>query len=120
MRAHVGKAADAIGRIAGQEERLLEGAGQEREWIDLSDDLHEVVVPRVMPRTGEDALALRFEDLGVRVDTCRKRPRDADVLVDVDVAHDAVVHRRRRTATTRRRKGRQLRSPLADGLSREE
>src|SRR5438046_10697393 len=55
MRAHIRNAVDLILLISREKERLIESARQEREWVDLPRDLHEVVVSGVVPRAREDA-----------------------------------------------------------------
>ena len=65
MRAHIRNAVDLVLLISREKERLIERAWQQREWVDLPRDLHEVVVSGVVPRAREDAVALKLEDLGI-------------------------------------------------------
>src|SRR2546430_12416475 len=58
----------------------------------LPGDLHEIVVPGVVPRAREETVPLQPEDLGVRVDTSGKGSRDADVRVYLEerIGHSGV------------------------------
>src|SRR5207247_3696774 len=89
VRTHVREAADLVAQVARQDQRLIEGAGQERERVHLPRHLHEVVVGGVLPRAREHAVALRPEEVWIRVHPCRQGPGKANIRVDLEdhVAH---------------------------------
>ena len=63
--ADVREAVDLVVAVAGQDQRLVEPAGEEREREHLPRDTHEVVMSGVLPGAREDALALELEERGI-------------------------------------------------------
>ena len=61
MRAHIGERMNLITCVAREKERLVKGARQERERMDLARDFHDIVMRRVLPRSREHAVALNAE-----------------------------------------------------------
>src|SRR5438132_4687138 len=104
--ADIRHAVELVFLVARQEEGLIERARQQREGMHLPGDLHEVVVPGVVPRPREETLPLQPEDLGIRVHTSGKGSRDADVRIYLEkrIAHSGVC--RLATGVRRSRDGR--------------
>ena len=87
VRADIRHAMDRVCAVPREKERLIQCARHEREGEDLPGDPHDLVVRGVVPRPSEHQVALRAEELGVRIHATGQRARDADVGVDVE-AHD--------------------------------
>ena len=58
--------------------------GKQREWEDLAGDADEIVVSRVLPGAGEDAVPLLVKERGIRVHASGQCGRDADVGIDLE------------------------------------
>src|SRR5438552_7630044 len=95
--ADVREAVQLVVAVAGQDQRLVEPAREEREREHLPRDAHEIVMSGVLPRAREDPLALQLEQRGIRIHARWKRRRGADVGIDAErpVGHggDAMARR---------------------------
>jgi len=83
---------DPVVGIAGENQRFIQHAREEREWVDLAGDLDQVRVTGVVPGAGEHAVSLQPENLGVGVHARGQRSRNADVGVDFE---ERIAHRGR-------------------------
>src|SRR5438093_9688219 len=88
MRAHVRERVHAVLSVAREKERFVEGPRQQRERIDLSRDLHDIVVRDVLPGARENAVLLRAKKYRIGIHASRQRARDADIRIDRECGID--------------------------------